>query len=167
MKNYLKLSKTSTLLAILMLLFIASCKKDEGDSKFKPKTLEANLFESADLYASALKARNSAQVFEIKDITRKDATLQVKVKGGGQEESFKFIWDGSIMLSYPMRIMLILKYDNHRNDFDKDKEFILNVNLEKILGTAGTPEEFYFSVLNGSKVQQTDLNPDGSVSSNE
>lgn len=168
MKGNLTLSKTSALLALMMFFFVISCKKDERYPKIsEPKTLEANLFESSDLFAAALENRQSAHVFEIKDITRKDATLQVKVKGGGLEESFKFIWDGSILESYPMRVLLVLKYDNHRNDFDKDKEFVIHVNLEKILGTAGNPKDFHFSLINGSQMQQKNLNPDGSVSSNE
>lgn len=168
MKENVTLSKTSALMALMMLFFITSCKKDEGDPKLKDaKALEVNLLESSDLFATALKERNSDHVFEIKDITRKDATLQVKVKGGGLEESFRFIWDGKVLLSYPMQVMLVLKYDNHRNDFDKDKEFVIQVNLEKILGKAGDPKDFYFSVLNGSQKQQKNLNPDGNVSSNE
>ncbi len=165
MKNYLNLSKPAVFLSVLMLLFMMSCKKNEGGPDFKePKALEANLLESAELFASTLKERGSDQTFEIEDIIRKDATLQVKVKGGGSEESFKFIWDGRIQESYPMGIMLVLKYDNHNGDFDKNKEFLINVNLQKILGDVGDTKDFHFSVLNGSKKQQKNLNPDGTIS---
>lgn len=165
MKNYLNLSKITTLLSVLMLLFMMSCKKNEGGPEFKePRALEANLLESAELFASALKERGSDQTFEIEDIKRKDATIQVKVKGGGSEESFQFIWDGRIQESYPMGIMLVLKYDNQNGDFDKNKEFLINVNLQKILGDVGDTKDFHFSVLNGSKKQQKNLNPDGTIS---
>lgn len=164
MKNYLNLSKTRALLSVLMLLFMMSCKKNERGPEFKePRALEANLLESADLFASALKERSSDQTFEIEDIKRKDATLQVKVKGGGSEESFKFIWDGRIQESYPMGITLVLKYDNQNGDFDKNKKFLINVNLQKILGDANDIKDFQFSVINGSKKQQKNLNPDGTT----
>lgn len=165
MKNYLNLSKTRALLSVLMLLFMMSCKKNEGGPEFKePRALGANLLESADLFASALKERKSDNTFVIEDIIRKDALFQVKVKGGGSEESFKFIWDGYILLTYPSQINLILKYNNENNDFDKDKEFLLTVNLQKILGNKHDIKNFNFSIINGSMLQQKSLDPNGNVS---
>jgi hypothetical protein len=158
---YLKRQKAGSLIALLMLALMASCKKNDNNGA---KALEANHLESAEVFASALKERKSDNTFVIEDIIRKDAFLQVKVKGGGSEESFKFIWDGYILLTYPSQINLILKYNNENNDFDKDKEFLLTVNLQKILGNKHDIKNFNFSIINGSMIQQKSLDPNGNVS---
>lgn len=165
MRKYLKLSKNASLLTfIMMLLFTISCEKNENSPKTKdPIKLETNLLESVELFTSALNNRNSDHIFEIKDITRQDATLQVKVVGGGAHNSFNFIWDGQIQESYPMGIALVLNYDNKNNDFDPKKEQTIQVNLQKILGGRGDIKDFHFSIINGSKKQNKNLNPDGSV----
>lgn len=165
MKYYLKVPNLGSVIALLMLALIISCKKSSDNPRFKePKALEANLLASAEMFASALKERKSDNTFVIEDIIRKDALLQVKVKGGGSEESFKFIWDGYILLTYPSQINLILKYNNENNDFDKDKEFLLTVNLQKILGNKHDIKNFNFSIINGSMIQQKSLDPNGNVS---
>lgn len=162
MRKNLKLSGNVSLLSfIVMLLFVAACEK--SDLSPEAKELEINLLESADLFSSALKERDSDHIFEIKDIIRQDAMLQVKVVGGGTSNSFKFIWDGQIQESYPMGIALVLKYDNNNDDFDPNKELVIETDLQKILGDRNNPKDFRFSIINGSKKQNKSLNPDGTV----
>ncbi len=148
-------------MACVAILFIACNKKANAPETEKPQRLEANLMMDKNLFANSIKDRNSNNVFEITEITRKNEMLQVKVKGGGAAESFQFIWDGVILFSYPPSIQLLLKYDNSKQDFDPDKEMTLSVNLQKILGDKHKASDFYFNVINGSKLQTVILNPNG------
>jgi len=164
MKHYAKLLKNGLPLMVMVLLMSTACEKNDGPVDTTTlRVLEANLLESANLFNSALRERNTEHSFEILDIKRSDNILKVKVRGGGSEELFRFIWDGRIQESHPMGIMLVLKYDNSAGDFDLNNELVISVNLEKILVNAKNLQDYHFYVLNGSKVQQKRLNPDGSV----
>lgn len=163
MKQYLFIFKFTMVSMMLFLTF--SCEKSNSDHDFEdPNVLESNLLESSDLFATSIKERDSEHVFEIVDIKRKNSTLQVKVKGGGEDENFRFIWDGQIQESYPMGIKLVLTYEVKNEDFDSDKEHMIPVNLQKIIENIGNIEDFRFSIINGSKIQNKVLNPDGVVS---
>lgn len=70
------------------------------------------------------------------------------------------VFFGHIQESYPIGIMLLLKYDNQNSNFGKNKEFLININLQNILGVIGDENDFHFSVLNGFKEQQKNLNLD-------
>lgn len=143
-------------------LFIIACTRDVNtDETEKPQRLGTNLMMDKSLFTTSQKERNSSNVFEIKEITRKNETLEVTVKGGGSAESFQFLWNGLILESFPMGIHLLLKYDNSNNDFDPNKEISISLNLQKILGDKYNLKNFYFNLINGSKVQTAILNPNG------
>lgn len=143
-------------------IFLVSCQKNKGHDADRPYKMEANLIMNKNLFATSLKERSVSNIFEIKEVTRQNEMLQVKVKGGGSAESFQFIWDGVILFSYPASIQLLLKYDNSKQDFDPEKEIIISVNLQKILGDKHKASDFYFHVINGSKLQTVILDPNGS-----
>lgn len=145
--------------AFCFCIFI-SCKKGT-DTPDRSHRLEANLVMDKSLFTSSAKERTSKDIFEIIEVTRKNEILEVKVKGGGSAASFQFIWDGSIFLSYPGGIHLLLKYDNSKQDFDSEKEMEIKVSLQKILGDRHNANDFYFNVINGSKLQTVILNPNG------
>ena len=164
MKIYLR--TTFVALALLVGLFTSiSCQTEDANPIVEePKFLEENLLESQELFTTIAKSRLADHVFVIEDIQRSDNILKVKVKGGGSEDSFQFIWDGLIRESSPEGIQLMLVSNNAKNDFDKDKEFELTTNLQKIIGNERNTADFHFSILNGSQRQDTTLNPDGTVS---
>lgn len=143
------------------LLFTACQKEKHAPANDQPLRLEANLVMDKHLFTSANRERNATDAFEIIEVKRQGDVLEVKVKGGGTAESFQFIWDGSILLSYPGSIQLLLKCDHSNQDFNADKELVLSVNLQKILGTKHKAGDFYFNVINGSKIQTVTLDPNG------
>lgn len=155
---------TSLAIAVFFTLIFTSCNKQANrPERETAHRLEANLVMDKLLFTASAKERNSENVFEILGISRKNEILHVKVKGGGSAESFQFIWDGVILFSYPASIQLLLKYHNSNQDFDPDKEMTISVNLKKILGDKHNVNDFYFNVINGSKLQTAILNPNGST----
>lgn len=156
----------SALLAVMACvgIILTSCQKD-GSADAQSYKMETNLMKDKKLFAAVLKDRSAANVFEIKEVVRKNEILEVKVKGGGTAESFRFVWDGLIQESYPMGIRLVMQYDNANDDFDAAKELTVVVNLQKILGSQHKVQDFHFNVINGSKMQTVVLNPDGTKSS--
>lgn len=159
-----KLVSRLTLAACIALLFIACNNEANVPEVDKPQMLEANLMMDKSLFRSSIQDRIADEVFEIKQIVRKNDVLELQLKGGGNAESFQFIWNGLIQESFPMGIQLILKYDNSNRDFDPDKEMSISVNLQKILGNQHNVNDFHFHVINGSKLQTVTLNPDGNIS---
>lgn len=155
----------SALLAVMacVAVMLTSCQKD-GSADAQPYKIETNLMMDKKLFAATLKDRNATNVFEIREVVRKNEILEVKVKGGGAAESFRFVWDGLIQESYPMGIRLVIQYDNANDDFDAAKELTIVVNLQKILGSQHKVQDFHFNVINGSKMQTVVLNPDGTNS---
>lgn len=150
------------LFPVASVFFFSSCKKDvTASEKERSQRLEANLIMDKSLFANSIKDRNSKNAFEIIKVTRKNEVLNLTVKGGGSVESFQFIWDGIILFSYPASIQLLLKYDNSKQDFDPNKELIISVNLQKILGDKHDVKDFRFHVINGSKLETVIINPEG------
>lgn len=145
-------------------VFFTSCQKD-SNTDAQPYKMEANLMMDKKLFAATLKERSATNVFEIREVVRKNEILEVKVKGGGSAEAYRFIWNGLIQESYPMGIQLVMQYDNTNDDFDAAKELTVAVNLQKILGNQHKAQDFHFNVINGSKMQTVVLNPDGTNSS--
>ncbi|WP_436414441.1 hypothetical protein [Petrimonas sp.] len=156
-------SRLSLVTACVALLFIACNNEANAPEVDKPQKLEANLMMDKSLFRSSLEDRSAKDVFEIKQIVRKNDVLELQVKGGGNAASFQFIWDGVIFFSYPASIQLLLKYDNSNRDFDPDKEMSIAVNLQKIVGNQHNVNDFHFHVINGSKLQTVTLKPDGNV----
>ena len=150
------------MMVIALTIILTSCQKEKhAPQNDQPLRLEANLVMDKNLFTASNRERYATDAFEIIEVKRLNDVLEVKVKGGGTAESFQFIWDGSILLSYPGSIQLLLKYDNSKQDFDLTKELVLSVNLQKILGTKHKAGDFYFNVINGSKLQTVTLDPNG------
>ncbi|MGK9128415.1 hypothetical protein M1D52_20570 [Olivibacter sp. SA151] len=164
MKNQLLLRSSVFMLALFSVLFF-SCGKAKNEPNIEePYKLEANLFMGNELFINTMKARNAENVFEILQVVRKNDMLDVTVKGGGTAASFQFIWDGLVQESFPMGVQLIMLYDNTNDDFDRNKEISVSVNLQKIVGERNNVNDYHFHVINGSKKQTVILNPDGSTS---
>ncbi|HAO07123.1 MAG TPA: hypothetical protein DCQ50_09055 [Chryseobacterium sp.] len=163
MRNGKFLFKLSFVLMACFAIAFSACQKDNIPNTEKPYRMETNLMMDKGLFAASLNDRTSSNVFEIQEVVRKNNLLEVKVKGGGNANSFQFIWDGVILFSYPASIQLLLKYDNSKQDFDADKEMTIEVNLQKILGDKHDAKDFHFNIINGSKLQTVISNPNGST----
>lgn len=167
MKNFQFVSRLMALTLICGTALLFGCNKEEnGPGNEETYWLEANLLMGNQLFINTLKGRSSENVFEVQEVIRKNELLEVKVKGGGDAESFQFIWDGRIQESFPMGIRLILQYDNSNQDFNEDREMSVAVNLYKIIGDRANVDDYHFYVINGSQIQTVTLNPDG-TSTNE
>ncbi|WP_188507300.1 hypothetical protein [Parapedobacter pyrenivorans] len=162
MKNQLLLTLPGLMIA-LSTLFLACTKEDNGPKSDNPYRLEANLLMDNTLFRNTLSDRNSKNTFEILEVTRKNDVLEVMVKGGGDGESFQFIWDGRVQESFPMGIRLIMLYNGEDESFDREKEITAVVNLQKIIGERNNVNDYHFNVVNGSKIQTVTLNPDGTT----
>lgn len=163
MKNPLLFTLSGLIFALGVLVF-AGCNKDEQEpSADEPSRLESNLLMGKTLFANTLDNRGAHNIFEILDVERNGDALDVRVKGGHDGDAFQFIWDGQVQESYPMGIRLILVCDDADGAFDKDKEFLISLNLQKIIGERHNVEEYHFIVINGSKIQTSTLDPNGKV----
>ncbi len=91
--------------------------------------------------------------FSIEEVERKDNLLHIKVSGGCQENSFKAIWDGAIMESYPMLINLVLTHDKTNENCQDALNFTFDIDLHALLGEQARLEDYYFRVSNGSEIQ--------------
>lgn len=155
---------TLVLTAAICSLALLGCKKDnQGPDIEKPFRLESNLLMDKQLFSTQLKNRKSPNVFEILEIDRQGAILEVKVKGGSDAEAFHFVWDGRVQESFPMGIQLMMVHDDEAGEFDPEKEISVPVNLQGIIGERNHVENYHFHVVNGSKVQTVVLNPDGTT----
>lgn len=156
----------SGLAIVLSALLLSSCSKENnGPDNEDPFRLEANLIMGNKLFLNTLDDRNSQNAFEILEVERKNELLEVRVKGSDNAGSFQFIWNGLVQLSFPMGIQLIMQYNGANEDFDTNEEVTVTVNLQKIIGERNNVNEYYFNVINGSKVQTVTLNPNSTTTS--
>lgn len=167
MKIQLSTIKTPFLLFSLLLAFsFTSCEKSGTDDQAE-QVLDVNLLKSAGKYSDVIAKRESGseQTFVIENVKREGEYLKIKVKGGCSADAFKIIWDGSIMLSHPAQVRLVLTHESDNDDCSATNEFTVSVNLAKIIGSQNQ-SDFIFHIANGSIKEDKSLHPNGSVSSN-
>lgn len=153
----------TNLICITLLFFscfvFTSCKKSESNLE---SILEKNILKSSEKYAELLIKRNGGGTeFNIKNIERKEEILTITVNGGCYQEDFMIVWDGSILLTYPAQINLVL-YNKSKEGCGLEHQFDIKVNLKKIVEKYD-PNDFIFNIANGSKQQDKSLNPNGSI----
>ncbi|WP_353719860.1 hypothetical protein [Dyadobacter sp. 676] len=103
--------------------------------------------------------------FEITKVTREGNSLKIDVTGGGGIENYKIVWDGSLMLSYPMQARLVVAYNTPDGAQDTAMhDYTLEVDLQKLFGNAANASEVIVHVANGSKKQDKVVDPNGSTS---
>lgn len=153
------------ILSVFTAISLASCEKSDDNHKID-EALEVNLLKSAVKYNDVLAKRESGvdQTFSIEGVKREGDVLKISVKGGCSADSFKIIWDGHIMFSYPGQIRLLLNHESNSIDCSTTDNYVIAVNLTKILGTHN-PSDFIFHIANGSIKEDKSLNPNGVVSS--
>jgi hypothetical protein len=161
MNTFLK----STLWTVLVGCALASCTQEQNTDPEDEKQLDANLVLSPAAYTNALTERHGDDdvTFKINNVRRKESTLYVAVEGGCSEDSFKFIWDGTIAESYPMQIHMVLVHDSAEAPCPAINQYELKLDLTKLLEANTRWEDYVFHVANGSVRQDTSLNPDGSI----
>lgn len=103
--------------------------------------------------------------FEITKVTREGNSLKIDVTGGGGIEHYKVVWDGSLMLSYPMQARLVVAYNTPDGVQDAAMhDYTLEVDLQKLFGNSANAAEVIVHVANGSKKQDKVVDPNGSSS---
>ena len=119
------------------------------------KQLQENVWKSKSQYLSAMNARMDSEggKFTIEEVERKGNLLTIKVSGGCREDSFKAIWDGTVMESYPMMIHLVLTHDNTTENCQDALNFTFTIDLYALLGREVRLDDYQFKVSNGSQVQ--------------
>lgn len=151
---------------MLFALLVACEKKGEEQQDV---LLDDNLLRSETAYQKVLNSRQTGEnaAFAIQEVKRQDDSLFIRVLGGCSEESYKIIWNGAIAESHPGQVYLALTHEPAHDICQPSAEFLLKINLRKIIGKAGSPEDFIFHLANGSLKQNKSLYPDGTVSSEE
>lgn len=103
--------------------------------------------------------------FEITKVTREGNSLKIDVTGGSGIENYKVVWDGSLMLSYPMQARLVVAYNTPDGAQDAAMhDYTLEVDLQKLFGNSAKASEVIVHVANGSKKQDKVVDPNGSSS---
>jgi hypothetical protein len=142
--------------SLLLQFTLLSCNhEDKVVPDTREKQLQEKVWKSKSQYIEAMNARKNGEgvKFTIEEVERKDNLLSIKVSGGCQENSFKAIWDGTIMESYPMIIHLVLTHDKTTENCQDASNFTFNIDLHALLGSQARLEDYHFRVSNGSDVQ--------------
>ena len=155
---------------ITLLLFILAisfaCNKE---NKIAPEPDNGLLVQTnRNEYQRLMAARETfdGTPFEIKNIERTGNTLKIQVTGVGGIENYKVVWDGLLLESYPMQAKLVVGYDVPNGVQDAMlHDYTLEVDLQKLFGSTANASEVIVYVSNGSKKQDTTVDPNGSTSS--
>lgn len=150
-----------------LLASFSSCEKSQSENN--GAFLDDNLLKNGSEFKKLLRARDSGNriPFAIQEIKRISDSLLIGVIGGCSEAAYRVIWDGIIAESHPAQIRLLLVHDPAGDICDPSAAFLLRVDLNKIIGEAGDPEDFVFHLANGSVKQDKSLYPDGTVTTLE
>ncbi|MFS8616409.1 MAG: hypothetical protein FWJ85_06265 [Solitalea sp.] len=150
-----------------LLASLSSCEKRQEETS--GKLLDDNLLKNGSEFRKLLRSRDAGGriPFAIQEIKRISDSLFIAVLGGCSENAYRIIWDGLIAESHPAQIRLLLVHDPAGDICDPSAEFLLRVDLNKIIGEAGDPEDFIFHLANGSVKQDKSLYPDGTVATLE
>lgn len=160
-----KFSKCLTFLFVAVLSVSFSCNRENN---IAPEPDGGPMVQTnGEEYSKLLAGRESydGTPFEIKKVTRDGNSLKIDVTGGGGIDNYKVVWDGSLMLSYPMQARLVVAYDTPDGAQDAAMhDYTLEVDLQKLFGSSVNPSEVIVHVANGSKKQDTTIDPNGSTS---
>jgi hypothetical protein len=145
---------------LLLLLSFAACNHDNQNVKPDPGS------ELNGDYERIMKARADSHgvPFEISNIVLTGNTLAIDVKGGCSADDFKTIWNGLIFESYPQQIHLVVANESNNDACEPKGSYTLQVDLKKLIGDSFNPTDFVVTVSNGSKVADTVVDENGSVS---
>lgn len=155
----MKMKVLYLVLIVLSGLSVVSCKKSSNNTD---EGLTANLFKSSNKYRALVgKRQATAGAFDIEGITRLGNMLTISVKGGCNENDFKLVWDGAIMLSNPGQVNLVL-YNDAQEACGGGNRYVVNADLAKALGAYGAGS-LIVNVANASKIQDLSLHTNGSV----
>ncbi|MGG7665194.1 hypothetical protein [Dyadobacter sp. BHUBP1] len=159
------LSKCLAFLYLAILAVSFSCNRENNIS---PNPDEGLLVQTNGAEYSKLMAGRETfdgTPFEITKVTREGNTLKIDVTGGGGIENYKIVWDGSLMLSYPMQARLVVAYNTPDGAQDTAlHNYTLEMDLQKLFGTTANASEVIVHVANGSKKQDKVVDPNGSTS---
>jgi hypothetical protein len=164
--DFLKYRKITAVLSFIALLALGACNQNSGNDPAPSDKGVTPLIKSEEEYARAMNARAKAEgtLFTIENVSRDGNILTVKVKGGCSPESFKAVWNGVEIMIYPPVISLALIHDaGEVSGCPTDLVHTLKIDVTKVIGE-GDHSNTTFIVYNGSKVQDTTLNPNGTVS---
>jgi hypothetical protein len=104
--------------------------------------------------------------FEIQKVVREGNILKIDISGAGGIDNYKVVWDGVLLESFPMQANLVVGYDAPDGVQDAMlHNYTLEVDLQKLFGSAANASDVTVQVSNGSKKQDTVIDPDGSTSS--
>jgi len=159
------LSKFLAFLYLAVLAVSFSCNRENNIS---PNPDEGLLVQTNGAEYSKLMAGRETfdgTPFEITKVTREGNALKIDVTGGGGIENYKIVWDGSLMLSYPMQARLVVAYNTPDGAQDTAlHNYTLEMDLQKLFGTTANASEVIVHVANGSKKQDKVVDPNGSTS---
>ncbi|MGA0556444.1 hypothetical protein ACO2Q8_07330 [Larkinella sp. VNQ87] len=161
--------KLSAVFSFVLLLTLGACNQDSGNDPAPSDKNLTPIVTSADEYNRAMNARANAEgtQFTIENVSREGNILTVKVKGGCSPEAFKAVWNGIEIMIYPPTIHIALTHDaGEVSGCPTDLEHTLKIDVTKLVGE-GDHSNTTFVVYNGSKVQDTTLNPDGTVTNKQ
>lgn len=164
--NLLNYRKATAVLSFVALLTLGACNQNSGNDPAPLDKGLTNVVNSAEEFDRAMNARAKATgtPFTIEHISREGNVLTVKVKGGCSPESFKAVWNGVEIMIYPPTIHLALLHETGDvSGCPTDLEHTLKIDITKVVGE-GDHSNTTFVVYNGSKVQDTTLDPNGAVS---
>ncbi|GAB3320963.1 hypothetical protein GCM10027299_14790 [Larkinella ripae] len=164
--SLLKYRKITAVFSFVCLLALGACNQNSDNDPAPSDKGVTSVVKSAEEFDRAMNARAKAVgvPFTIENVSREGNILTVKVKGGCSPESFQAVWNGVEIMIYPPTIHLALLHETAEVvGCPTDLEHTIKIDITKVVGE-GDHANTTFVVYNGSKVQDTTLSPDGSVS---
>jgi hypothetical protein len=158
------------ILALLAVTLLVSCRNEDpvNPAQAEPtEELDRNLTLSPAAFRQAMESREQSDgiTFTIEEVKRVGDELRIHVRGGCSEESFKVIWDGNVLKSFPMQVYLVLTHAQSGDNCQDAEDFFISIDLKRIVGPEADLSHYIFHVANGSIVQDAVTGPDETISS--
>jgi hypothetical protein len=164
MKN-IKITIQSLFLVVVTAFLLFACNDKDAPPLGDPKELQVQT--NAEEFARLLAAREQHEgpTFEIKDLKRDGNILKITVEGPGSVASYKVVWDGVLLESYPAQARIVLAYSRTGEiQHEAILTHELTIDLKELFGPNIDPADVTVHVSNGSQPIDTTIDPNGSVS---
>ncbi|MEO6283197.1 MAG: hypothetical protein ABIN80_23980 [Dyadobacter sp.] len=161
----IKITASSLFLFVVATFLLFACNDKDAAPLGDPKELQ--LQTNAEEFARLLAAREKHEgpTFEIKNLKREGNVLKIIVEGPGSVASYKVVWDGVLLESYPAQARIVLAYSQTGEvEHTAILTHELTVDLKELFGPNIDPKDVTVNVSNGSQPIDTAIDPNGSVS---
>lgn len=147
-------------IVVAVLFFITACDNNTEIEDDTNNLAEVDLIIDQQKFLKADADRkkgdgDNSDSFEIQNVKRDGDILKVQVSysGGCEKHIFDVLYEGTVLLSHPCQIKIILKHDANNDSCEAQLTEILEIDLVKLIGDNESKDACVynvFSILNDS-----------------